>query len=428
MTLRIGYSQRGFLIEVRTRRGLVFGAWSATSVLILAMTALGQEQSPPARLSLQVAFDLAAKQNLDLAAARERRGVALAEIRIAGQRPNPTAHFTALRDEPHEGLFFSQPLELGSKRRRRIEVAEQEARLTDADISRAARQVRRSIREAFYNMAFTRAESERRARVLKLVQRLKQIADQRFQAGDVPRLEVTQAELEVTRAQADFEVAQQREKVSLSQLNTLLNEPATKSWEIAGSLEDLPPKVSLQGLVDRAYASNSDLERLAQEQKIEQRRRALLRAERIPNIDLELGADFNSPHDFAVGPRSQLSVPLPIFSRNQGQIAQSFANQRVLDAEVSATKRAVAGRVEAAYFDWNARQAQVELYRQRLLPAARNLEGLTEESYRAGKSNILIVLTAQRSVQQAERDYLDSLLAVQTAFAALEENVGVPLD
>jgi len=428
MTLRIGYSQRAFSIEVRTPRGLVFGAWSATSVLILAMTALGQEQSPPARLSLQVAFDLAAKQNLDLAAARERRGVALAEIRIAGQRPNPTAHFTALRDEPHEGLFFSQPLELGSKRRRRIEVAEQEARLTDADISRAARQVRRSIREAFYNMAFTRAESERRARVLKLVQRLKQIADQRFQAGDVPRLEVTQAELEVTRAQADFEVAQQREKVSLSQLNTLLNEPATKSWEIAGSLEDLPPKLSLQGLVDGAYASNSDLERLAQEQKIEQRRRALLRAERIPNIDLELGADFNSPHDFAVGPRSQLSVPLPIFSRNQGQIAQSFANQRVLDAEVSRTKRAVAGRVEAAYFDWNARQAQVELYRQRLLPAARNLEGLTEESYRAGKSNILIVLTAQRNVQQAERDYLDSLLAVQTAFAALEENVGVSLD
>jgi outer membrane protein TolC len=53
---------------------------------------------------------------------------------------------------------------------------------------------------------------------------------------------------------------------------------------------------------------------------------------------------------------------------------------------------------------------------------------MAEESYRAGKANIMTVLGAQRDVLQAERDYLDSLLAVQSAFSQLEEAVGAPLD
>jgi len=88
----------------------------------------------------------------------------------------------------------------------------------------------------------------------------------------------------------------------------------------------------------------------------------------------------------------------------------------------------VAGRVEAAYFEWATRQAQVELYRRTLLPAARRLQGLAEESYRAGKSSILTVLDAQRNIQQVKRDYLDSLAALQVAFAGLEETVGASLD
>jgi outer membrane protein TolC len=70
----------------------------------------------------------------------------------------------------------------------------------------------------------------------------------------------------------------------------------------------------------------------------------------------------------------------------------------------------------------------VGIYRQTLLPSARRLESMAEDSYRAGKSSILTVLDAQRNVQEVERSYLDSLFAVQSAFAGLEETVGVPLD
>ncbi len=86
------------------------------------------------------------------------------------------------------------------------------------------------------------------------------------------------------------------------------------------------------------------------------------------------------------------------------------------------------GRVEAGYFDLKAQQTQVELYRDQLLPMARQVESLAEESYRAGKIGILAVLQAQQSVQDTDRSYLESLFALQSHYAGLEETVGEPLD
>jgi outer membrane protein TolC len=82
--------------------------------------------------------------------------------------------------------------------------------LTDVEIAARARQVRRGTREAFYRLLLARAESNRLARVAQLAQRAEQIARDRFAAGAIPQLEVR---LEVSRAQADLQVAQQRGKI-----------------------------------------------------------------------------------------------------------------------------------------------------------------------------------------------------------------------
>lgn len=398
----------------------------ALALLLCAVAPAGAQQ--PNRLTLQKALELASRQNLDLAAARQRRSVTQAGVQIARQLPNPTASVAVLRDAPHESLFFEQPLEIGGKRHRRIELAQQNVGLTDLEIAAVARQTRRKTREAYYVAASAQGASAQRGRAAQLARRVREIARARYDAGDVPQLEVLQGDLEVSRAEAELSVAQQREKIAFSQLNALLNEPSETRWELDGSLEEFPARLALPELLQKAESFNADLQHLVQEQKVEQSRQALLRAERIPTLNVQFGADFDSPPSFRAGGRSQLSLMLPIFTRNQGEIAQSAASQRLLEGEIAATRRAVAGRVEAAYFDWNARQTQVELYRTSLLPATRRLEGLAEESYRAGRANLLTVLDAQRNVQQTERDYLDSLLALQAAFAGLEEAIGAPLD
>ena len=407
---------------------LLRGFWKFVILVPAAATlAIAQQAAPVRPLSLPQALALANGNNLDLVAARRRRAVSEAGIRIAGARPNPTLNFSALRDEPHESIFFDQPLELGGKRRHRIEEAHEEGRLTDIDISTLERQVRRTTREGYYNLALARAETARLAKVAELAERLRDIARDRFQAGDIPELEVIQAELELSRAQADFQVAQQEEKVALSELNVLLNEPATTDWQLQGLLTETLPAVDLPGLIERAAESNPELQRLAQELNVERSRHTLLKAERIPNLDLQFGMDFNAPHDFRAGPRGQIALGLPLFYRNQGEIAQSLATQHVLEAEAAATRRSVAGNVERAYLDLVARQTQVDLYGGKLLPASRRLAEMAEESYKAGKANILTVIDAQRNAQDVEKTYLDSLFSLQSAFAGLEETVGAPL-
>jgi cobalt-zinc-cadmium efflux system outer membrane protein len=395
------------------------------AVVAVATSTRAQE---PKKLSLQSALDLASRQNLDLLAARAQRAVAQAGVRIAKQIPNPTASVAVLRDTPHESLFFDQQLEIGGRRKQRIELARQEGGLTEVDIATLERQVRREVREAFYNLALARGISSQRGQASKLAERLHDIAQARFDAGDVPQLEVVQSDLEVSRAHADFRIAQQEEKVALSELNALLNEPAATDWQLEGPLDSLPPQIPLAELVDRATASNTELRRVAQEQKVEKSRQSLFEAERIPNLGLEFGTDFNSPREFRVGPRGQLTMELPIFTRNQGEIAQSRASQHALGTEAEATRRSVAGRVESAYFELDARRAEVEIYRKDLVPATEHLESMAEESYRAGKSSILTVLDAQRNVQQVQQEYLQSVFNAQSSFARLEETVGVPLD
>ncbi len=393
------------------------------------------EQQAPQKLTVAEAIDLAEKQNLDLIAARSQRAVALAGARIAGERPNPTLSFGAARDTPHETALIDQPLEIGPKRERRIEVARQESALTEADISALERQVRRKVRDAYFGLAHARSATAQQNEAVTLTERLRDIAKSRFDAGDIPQLEMTQSELEAARAQANRQVAQQEEKVTLSDLNALLNEPATTDWDLGDALSAFEAPPALADVLARAGTSNAEIARITQEEKIEQSRKALLEAERIPNLGLQFGADLNAPGGpgtntggYEVGARGQLSMDLPIFSHNQGEIAQSTAKTDALDGALAAARRAADAKVESAYFDLEARETQAQLYHQTILPSSQRLEAMAEESYHAGKANIMTVLGAQRDVQQFERDYLDSLLEVQSAFSQLEEAVGAPLD
>ena len=365
---------------------------------------------------------------MDLAAERLRRAVSLAGVTIAGQRPNPTVTGSASRDTPHEALFFDLPLELGGKRSTRIEQAKQEVALTDIEMNTLARQIRHQVRDAFYTAAQAKSEVDQLGELADLSRKLRDVANDRFNAGDVPQLEVMQADLELSRAEADRDVARQEMKVSFAKLAALLNAPANTEWDLVTPLETLPLAVTLPDVSARAADSNYDLMHLAQELKVEQSKEKMYRAERFPEVSIEAGVDFNSPPDFKTGARGQLTVGVPIFSRYQGELAQSSATQHLIEAEIAAKRRQVSGDVEAAFAELNARLTEVDLYRRVVIPAGRKLESLTEESYRAGKTNILSVIEAQRTVRQNERDYLQSLLELQKAFSELEETVGVPLD
>src|SRR5579864_6874500 len=131
----------------------VLGNTVMAAALCLLVSSPARAQQPPQKLTLAQALDMAARQNLDLIAARAQRAVAAAGVRAAGQRPNPAANFAVLRDDPHEGVFFDLPLEIGSKRSRRIDLARQQGALSDDDIAALERLTRQNVRDAFYVLA-----------------------------------------------------------------------------------------------------------------------------------------------------------------------------------------------------------------------------------------------------------------------------------
>lgn len=394
----------------------------------LVLTGAGAAVAQTSGLDLHTTLQEAQAANLELRAARQNRAVALAGITIAGALPNPTLSFSATRDTPHESVVFDLPLEIGGKRAKRLAVSREEQAGTELDIQVLERNIRRRTREAFYRSVAAQQQTVQSKAALELSSRIKDIVQQRFDAGDVAQLEVIQADVELARAQADYEVALQTKKSADVLLVALINRKFDSPLELRGRLDEVPASPTMESNIEAALHSNPDVQKFTQQYKLEQRRLELAKSMRIPNLDLQGGADFNSPPDFKTGGRGQIGVAIPLFYRGQGEVAQSNARLEFLRLTLQSTQTMVSAEVAAAYFDYIAKVDQAERYSQNIVPQTTKLEQMAEESYTAGKSNLLTLIDAQRKLNDVHKAYIDSLFAAQSSFAALEEVVGAPLD
>lgn len=398
---------------------------AALAWLWLCVTPHALAQQP---LDLHGALTAAESANLELRAARQQRALALAGLTTARQLPNPTVAFTAARDTPHEGVSLDIPIELGGKRGKRLAVAREEQKGTELDIAVLARQIRRRTREAFYLSLSAHDQTAQAKNALDLATRIRDLAQQRYEAGDVAQLEVLQADVEVARASADYETMAQGQRAAEVALAALLNRDLGTPIPLQAQLQEIPPEPTLQSVTEQAMSSSGDLLKTTQDLRTEERRLDLAKAQKIPNIDLSGGADFNSPPDFRVGGKGGIAVTLPLFYHGQGEVAQSSARLELLRATMASQRSSVAAAVAGAYFDYAAKVHQVQQYRDRVLPETVRLEQMAEDSYQSGKTNVLTLLDAQRRLNDIRKAYLDALLAAQSSFATLEEAVGAPLD
>jgi cobalt-zinc-cadmium efflux system outer membrane protein len=237
-----------------------------------------------------------------------------------------------------------------------------------------------------------------------------------------------QADLGLARAQAELELAQAERGSARAELNALLNRPPAEPLTVVGDTAEAAPLPSVDEANARAAAGNADLLAAEREIAIEERRLRLLKSERFPTPVFSLGAVLNAPGEFDVGYRAGLGLAIPLFARNQGEIAGSLARGGQARARRDALRRAVEARVFAAVARAEAQRAQVMSYRQTLVPTANTIESLAEEGYSLGRSPLLAVLGAQRSLRDVKSDYLRSLVSLQSALADLEDVLGGPID
>ena len=393
--------------------------------LVAAATAgaVAQEEPP---LTFPSAFDLAIASNLDLAAARRGRAVREAEVKAAGQHPNPNLVFESTKDTPHQLLALDIPFEPW-KRSARVDLAKEELSLADVDEAAALQALRRGVRMAFYGLLAAEEGASLATAMQDVAARVREVAQARFEEGAAPRLDVMQADLGLARARAELELARSERASAQAELNGLLNRPPARPLGVTGDFVEgtVPP---VDEATARATAANAELRAAEREVAIEERRLGLLKAERIPTPTFTVGAVFNAPGEFDVGYHAGLSLAVPIFSRNQGEIAASVARADQARTHRDALRREVEARAFATQSRAVARRAQVAAYRDTLVPTATTIESLAEEAYRLGRSPVLAVLDAQRSLRDTRREYLDSLLSLQSALADLEDVLGGPIE
>ena len=392
---------------------------------LLAAPAVGAAQEEPP-LTFRSAFDRAVASNLELAAARRGRAVREAEVKAAGQHPNPDLVFESAKDVPHRSLLLEMPFEPW-KRSARIDLAKEQLSLADVDEAAALQALRRRVRMAFYGLLAAEEGASLAKSMHDVAVRVSEVAQARFETGAAPRLEVMAADLGLARANAELELARSERAAVQAELNAVLNRPPDRPLAVTGDLAEgvVPP---LGQATARATAANPELWAAVREVAIEERRLGLLKAERVPTPKITAGADFDSPGEFDVGYRAGLSLAVPIFSRNQGEIAGSIARADQARIHRDALRRDVEARAFAAQARAVARRARVAAYRDTLVPTATDVESLAEEAYRLGRGSVLAVLEAQRSLRDTRREYLDSLLSLQSALADLEDVLGGPIE
>ena len=198
--------------------------------------------------------------------------------------------------------------------------------------------------------------------VLKVAERVRDVAQARFEEGAAPRLDVMQANLGVGRAQADLDLARSNRSAAQADLNALLNRPPGTDLAVEGNLRDIPALPTVERATAMALATNIDLLVIDNELGIEELRLGLLKAERVPTPFVSFGTALNAPGEFDVGPHAGISLSLPLFSRNQGEIAGSLAKTDEIKARRLSVTRRLEARVFAAIERASAQRTQVNVF------------------------------------------------------------------
>jgi cobalt-zinc-cadmium efflux system outer membrane protein len=410
------------------------GLWLSTLLLVTsaclsarAQTSPTPSPTPPATgLTFEDIYERAERDNLLIRAVRLRRAVAEAEIIIAGERPNPDFISAYTRTEPRLNTFLSQLVELGGKRGRRIDVARNELELTGLELDAALRTLRHDVRAAYFNILLARNNVDLGQQALDQAKELADIAQARFEAGDIAQFEVLQANLAVSRATNDLGRLENAELVAGATLNQLLNRPADAPLDLRDTLFGKLAPISTLDLIQRALIRNVELRTAEQQIATEESRLRLARAQRVPDLTLQPGLEyFDSLYPGRPGFNMQVTVPLPIFNRQKGEIQKSSATLDQLRAEREAARQRISSEIGRAALSLESARQQVDFYETKLLPDAERVRQMAIESYRAGQTGILSVIDATRNARDVRQAYLQALFDYQSALADLEQAAGV---
>jgi cobalt-zinc-cadmium efflux system outer membrane protein len=406
-------------MRVRSYRTVVV-AW-----FIVTTAAAGSAQ-PAGSLTLQAAIDRAMSANPALVAARLRRAVDVAGLGVARERLNPEATVEFEKEAPKEAYGVAVPLELGSKRSKRIAVSEATVRAGEAELAATIAQVRNDVRRAYYGVVVADARLALIQEARDLALRVRDTAQQRFDAGSAPRLEVMQAQLALASAENEATAAASAVTAAHATLNALLGQPLDAALTLASAVEGTAP-IAANVVLTQARTTSTELAVLDRQIETQRARLTLAGALRVPDVTPTASFTRDAQPEFDYGWRAGVAVTVPLFTTHRAGVLVEQATLDQLLAQRQAAQLRIEGQVTAAAVTAEAQRQLYIRYRDQIVPQAQQVEQIAQDAYQLGQTGIVPLLQALQSAREVRLRALDAASGFQTALADLERAVGAPL-
>ena len=421
------------LVHMRRSRNV-----SLTSVLFVCLTApsaFGQASSR--RITLDEAIQMAIQHNHNLLAARTTIQQSEAQEITANLRPNPTiftdweylplentngSFLDYLHDSTEGDIGLSYLFERGKKRQHRLQAAKDATAVTRSQVADNERTLTFQVASLFVNAQLAQSALELAQQNLKSFQNTVEIAEFQHKSGAISENDYLKIKLQLLQFQTDVQQAQLSRIQALSDLRQQLGyESVSRDYDVAGAFEYQPLTVNLEALQAKAIENRPDLR--AAQQGVTAANSQYLLAKANGKVDVTVAGNYSHVNGISAL-TFNVSVPLPVFDRNQGEIARTgYAITQAQQQQQEATGQVMTD-VKDAYEGLQTNDRVVQFYRSGYLEVSQKSRDISEYAYRRGALALLDFLDAERSYRATQLAYRQSLASYLLALEQVREAVG----
>lgn len=426
------------------RMGLL--AFFSLCSLLCAHCASGQAVQGPVRITLDEAIQLALRHNHNMIAARTAIDQSLAMEVTAHLRPNPSlfvdweylplgspAHQNPnlypgvstgdyLRDNTEGDIGLSYLIERGKKRERRYQAAGDVTAQTRSLVADNERGLTYQVATLFVNVQLAESAIDLAQQDLKSFQKTVDIGEFQFKSGGISESNYLMIEVQLLQFQTDLESAQLAREQGLSDLRQLLGyESVSADYDVVEAFDYLPMKTNLDDLKMQALQYRPDLRAAVQGVTAANSGYLLAKANGVQDLTVQ----GNYSHVNGINAATlYASIPLPIFNRNQGEIARTHSVITQMEEQQKFTSGQVLTDVKDSYEGLKSNERVVLLYRDKYRDIAKRSRDIADYAYHAGGLALLDFLDAERTYRAAELGYRQALASYLLAVEQLREAVG----
>ena len=391
-----------------------------------------QESAKGGLFTLEQAQKIAGESNPTLRQAEAEIRAVKARQQQAGLYPNPTVAYTG--DEIRggsvgggkQGFFVQQTVVTGGKLGLTRQVFGKDVKLAEIEAEEQKTRVQSAVRMAFLRVLAAQELLDARRDMATIAQDGAETQRRLMNTGQADESEVLEAEVEAERMRMSARMQENTLREEWRSLAAVIGQPDLPLATVAGDLEKGWPEVNEEEAVE-AIAKESPAVRIAE--VTEARAQNVLsraRREAMPDFQVRGGMEYN--HEllgsvpFAKGWEgiAEVAVQIPLFNRNQGNVAAARADIDRAGQEKKRISLTLRERAASAVDQYaNARLMAVE-YRDEMLPRAKKAYGLMMSKYGQMLASYPRVLDAQRKLYELQLDYIAALEGVWTNGIALE--------